>query len=712
MPIKIRLLTAAQLLLLALILPAAPARAQALHLVPQPRQIKTQAGEFLLTPKTEIVLTRAHEKQDHLAAEILAAEIERLTGRLPRIRAVSSLPRSRGIIFLGRAGDKDGGLEALLERQGLSIGAGFSDQGYVLGAGPERIVIAARTGQGVFYGVQTLRQLLRPDSQSRPSCPAVAIRDWPAMPWRGFQDDISRGPIPTLDYMEQQIRTLSAYKINLFALYMENVYDFRSEPLVAPKGPSLTAAEIGQLVAYGRRYHVTILPEQEAFGHLHKLLRLEKYSDLAEVPHGGVLSPVQPGSFALIRNMLNELVPLFPGPFFHIGADETSELGEGQTKALADKEGVGRVYIDFLKRIDTILRPYHKHVLFWGDIAVKHPELLGMVPKDMIAVAWDYSAADNFDALLAPYKKAGVRTWVSPGAGNWKAIFPDLTGAFINIRNFTRDGQKFGSSGMLNTTWNDDGESLVDMTWPALVFGAACAWQPGQSSIDDFWASYDWAFYRAPGHNFAAAIQKLAQVNDLLDDAGFGGSNDQDFWLDPFSTAGARFAQQTKPKVHEIRLDAEDALATIYRERATARLHPQTLDSLAFAARRLDALGMKIQYTAEIDNLYRDAYLHMGNPNRVYRNLYRISSTNGRMEDMRNQTTELEAEYARLWNRQYHPFWLGNVLIRYNNLASLYQSKIGRLQVVISEYHQTSEIPTPESLGFVFAQVAREAAKQ
>jgi hexosaminidase len=710
-PMRYRPFTAATALFLTLLLFALPARSQVLHLIPQPRQIKTQFGEFFITRKTEIVITRRHEEQDRLAAQILAGEIGRLTGRSPRIRIERSLPRSREIIFLGRAGEKDRELDSLLEKQRQSIAPNFSSQGYVLDADPHRIVVAARSAQGVFYGVQTLRQLLRPDSNGRPSCPAVAIRDWPAMTWRGVQDDLSRGPIPTLDYMERQIRTLSAYKINLLGLYMENVFDFRTEPLIAPKGPSLTAAEIKQLVDYGRRYHVTILPEQEAFGHLHKVLRLETYSDLAEIPHGDVLTPTQPGSFVLIHNMLTELAPLFPGPFFHIGADETTQLGLGQTKTLVEKEGIGQVYIGFLKRIDAILRPYNKRILFWGDIAMKHPELLNLLPKDMIAVAWDYSPADTFDPLLAPYKKAGIPTWVSPGAGNWKRIFPDLDSAFVNIRNFARDGQKFGSQGMLNTTWNDDGESLVNMTWPALVFGAACAWQTGQSSISDFWASYDWAFYRAPGHDFAAAIQELAQVNDLLDDAGFGGANDQDFWLNPFTPAGARFALETQPQVRQVRLDAEKALATFYTARASAHLHAETLDDLIFAARRLDALGLKIQYTGEIDSLYRDAYLNMANPTMVYRDLYRISSTNGRLEDLRDETTELEADYAKLWRRQYHSFWLGNVLIRYDNLAGLYQAKIQSLEIVINDYHRTSEIPPPENLGFVYAPAAGTADK-
>ncbi len=699
---RLRFAIAAPLLLLGLAATSLPVHAQTLNLIPAPRDVRPLSGQFQLNRRTEIVVTRKYARQDMTAARMLQKEIERISGRKPRIRTERSMPGRHDTIFLGRTTRRDRRLDRLLERQNLSIGTGFSAQGYVLYAGPRRIVVAARTGQGLFYGVQTLRQLLGQDAQNPTACPAVTIRDWPAMPWRGVQDDVSRGPIPTLAYMEKQIRTLSSYKINMFGLYMENVFEFKDHPLIAPKGAALAPAEVKKLVAFAHRYYVTVLPEQEAFGHLHKLLRLEIYNKLAEVPHGSVLTPVQPGSFQLIDSMLSEEAKVFPGPFFHIGADETIELGQGQTKELAEKEGLGAVYLNFITRIDKMLAPFHKQVLFWGDIAMHYPQLLRTLPRNMIAVPWEYGDANNFDALLKPYKQAGVRTIVSPGANNWNRIFPDFDTAFLNIRNFVRDGQKYGSIGMLNTMWNDDGESLMDMAWPALVYGAACSWQQGQSSRKNFWNSYDWAFYRARGHHFADAIQKLAKVNQLYDNAGMGGTNDKNFWVNPFSEPGAQFAEDALPVAHEARIDAEEALASLYRQKTEAHLHQRTLGDLIFAAERLDVLGLKVQYTASVGNLYHDAYLHMGNRSRGFSDLYRISATNGRLEDLRDFTTRLESAYTRLWNQQYRPFWLGNVLVRYNAMAQLYQSKIQEMDVVIAQYGQTSEIPTPQQMGFVY----------
>src|SRR5262249_39586340 len=287
-------------------------------------------------------------------------------------------------------------------------------------------------------------------------------------------------------------------------------FDYQSHPLIGPKEGSLNASEVKELVSYAKRYWVTILPEQQAFGHLHHVLKNEKYSDLAETPHGHVLAPVNEKSYELIKDLYDELVPLFPGPLFHIGADETFELGRGQTKARADELGIGRVYIEHLKRVAEIMKPYNKRLMFWGDVAMHYPQALDILPKDVIAVAWDYRAANNFDAVLKPYKEAKLGIFVSPGASNWRRIFPDLDLAFLNIKGFVRDGQKYSALGMLNTTWDDDGETLFGMTWPAVVFGGACAWQPGEASIETFKSRYDWIFYRSPDRIFQEAIQNLS----------------------------------------------------------------------------------------------------------------------------------------------------------------------------------------------------------
>jgi len=102
---------------------------------------------------------------------------------------------------------QDQRIKEFLASKGLKADS-IGDQGYLLFSDDSHLIVAANTGQGLFYGVQTLRQLLHPDGKTL-ICPAVSIRDWPSMEWRGVQDDISRGPIPTEDFMKRQIRTLA-----------------------------------------------------------------------------------------------------------------------------------------------------------------------------------------------------------------------------------------------------------------------------------------------------------------------------------------------------------------------------------------------------------------------------------------------------------------------------------------------------------------------
>ncbi len=677
--------------------------AQELNLIPEPKQVERRAGAFRVGSAVRIVLGAAHAREDRTAAEMLAEEIQAATGRKVPITTSRAAGVSSGVIYLARLGD-DSRLRAALAARGLRAEEAFDPEGYLLDADSRRIWVTGASGQGLFYGVQTLRQLLRPNGNKgrgkQMVCPAVAIKDWPAMRWRGVHDDISRGPVPTLDYMKQQIRTIAEYKLNLFALYIEHVFDYQSQPVFAPKEAALTAAEVRELEGYARRYYVTLLPEQQAFGHLHHLLKYELYNDLAETPHGHVLAPVNEKTYELIRELYAELVPLFPGPFFHIGADETRELGTGQSKARSDEIGLGRLYLEHLKRVAEILKPYHKRLLFWGDIAVRYPELLHILPKEMVAVPWEYEPKASFEGLIEPFQRAGMEIIVAPGARNWNRIFPDLDAALVNIRNFTRDAQKFGALGMLNTTWDDDGEALFPMTWPAVVFGAAGSWQAGESSIEAFQANYDWAFYRNDDGTFREVLAQLARSHALLAGQGLGGALDDAFWMDPFTEAGARYTEKALPVARELRLAAERALALLYRQRARARAHAETLDALVFAAMRLDVLGMKVQFASECSRFYRDAYQNRTDPARVRRGFAEISGINGRLEDLRDAATRLRAAYAELWGKENRPYWLGNVLVRYDLLASRFQAKIESLRAALLLYREQGTLPPPEALGF------------
>jgi hexosaminidase len=677
---------------------------RALKLLPAPKEVRLAEGKLVIKPSTTILIS---DSEDRLAAETLREEIHERGGIKLAIERAASAPKTPGQISLARLNDR--GVRAYLESQGVKVddfgNGNLAKQGYVIRVTDSGILIAGQSAQGLFYGVQTLRQLLQERENGAGKTreliiPAVTIRDWPSMEWRGVSDDISRGPIPTLAYLKYQIRTLAEYKINLLGFNMENVFDFESQPLVPPEEASLTRAEIKELVAYAAKYFITILPEQQAFGHLHQFLKYEIYSDIAETPHGHVLTPTNPRTYDFIRQVYGEVVPLFPGPFFHIGSDETFELGQGQTKALAASEGLGRVYLEHLQKVFAIMQPYHKQLMFWGDIAVKYPELLTILPKEMIAVPWDYDPKPSYENIITPYMNAGLRVVVAPGAANWGVIWPDLDTAFVNIRNFVRDGQKHQAMGVLNTTWCDDGESLLEMTWPALVFGAAAGWRSGESNIEEFKRNFDWAFYRNEDSTFADAIENLDRSHTLLAAQKLDNASNELFWSDPFSGRGASMAVKALPAMHDLRLGAEGAIQSLAHNRAKAHLHRETLDDMVFAAWRLDALGLKIQFTSEIDHFYWDAYQNQADSKRVEADLDEIMGINGRLESQRDAITKLRRMYVEAWNRENHPYWLDNVLVRYDNLASETQAKIVAVQEAGRQYDNTKTLPAPEQLGF------------
>ena len=144
----------------------------------------------------------------------------------------------------------------------------------------------------------------------------------------------------------------------------------------------------------------------------------------------------------------------------------------------ARTRGVGAVYFEHLNRVRELLAPYNRKLIFWGDIALNHPDLIGNIPKDLIVANWDYTPRESFATRIDPFKNAGLQQLVCPGVWGWNQIFPNVDVSSKNIINFVRDGQAAGAIGMLNTTWDDDGETLFEHGWYGIVLGAAASGPP------------------------------------------------------------------------------------------------------------------------------------------------------------------------------------------------------------------------------------------
>jgi hexosaminidase len=694
---------------------AAFASAQtSLKLIPIPREVHGGA-EVPLAHGVRVVCASPCSAEDQFAVDDLSSA---LLGR--------NIPVTEA-----------GGFPIELTRLAAHPDAKFTDEmkaeGYTIQTTTTGLTVTGDTAEGVFYGAQTVKQLIVGDG-AQAVLHGAAIRDWPAMKYRGLDDDLSRGPITTLEFEKHMIRTIAAYKVNLYSPYFEHTQQYASNPLMGPPG-SVTAEEAKELVAYAKLYHITIIPEQEAFGHLHNSLTWEQYQQLAETPHGEVLAPGQPGSIALITQMFNELAAIYPGPFLHIGADETTDLGVGQTKADVDSRGLAAVYLDFMQRVVTALKPLNRKILFWGDIAQDAPDLLKGLPQSFkdstIAIAWVYNPEPKgYDKYLTPFTKAGFETWVAPSVNNFRKVYPDNNNALANIQRFTADGQRLGSTGQLNTIWNDDGEGLFNQSWYGILFGAAAAWQKGESSIPAFQDSYAQVFHGDSTGALNEAQKEMMLAHLVLkDQAHVGDGTNSIFWLDPMSEDGLRIGAQVRPFAHDLRMHAERALTLIaqaraaapatavatktptgydpaatYPSAATSLRETSAIDALELGARRMDFIGLKFQLSEEIAEGYQRAYSMQNTKDRkqrmdVGRELSEINGVNGRIQDYINAYSLMRDLFEQSWYRSNRAYGLRPMLEHYDYTIGIWYGRADRLRSAQRQWSDTRTLPTAASLG-------------
>lgn len=219
---------------------------------------------------------------------------------------------------------------------------------YRLTLSSESIEIRAGSPAGVFYGCQTLYQLLR---QYGPYLPCLHSEDGPDFPVRGFMLDISRDRVPMLATLLALVDRLAEWKINHLQLYTEHTFAYTGHEAVWQHASPLTGAEILQLDAYCRERFIDLVPNQASFGHMERWLKHPGYRSLAESPNGWVsslghpipdpvtLNPLHSGSLDLVARLYQDLLPHFRSRFFNINGDETFELGQGACREAVQARG-------------------------------------------------------------------------------------------------------------------------------------------------------------------------------------------------------------------------------------------------------------------------------------------------------------------------------------------------------------------------------------
>ena len=349
------------------------------------------------------------------------------------------------------------------------------DQSYRLTISKKGVLMEATTETGLFYAEQSLKQLHRYATLTDTEIPCMTILDWPDFKLRGWQDDISRGPIVSMEYLKRLIPQLAECKVNFFTLYTEHTFRTESHPDVAP-ADAFTAEEIKELEELCNRHHMELIGNQQCFAHFEEILKNPFYEDLADAPDN--LNPANEKSYAFLEDLIREEAQVYHSKLFNINCDETESLGSGKAKAYVDSIGSTTAYYRHINRVNDIVRRYGKRAMMWGDIADQHPEIIQNLDKDIILLAWSYAARDSYDEFLQPYVESGHEFMVAPGVSLSSRVWPYQHDYASNIPHLCRDGFRKGAFGVMNTCWDDFGESLINSALYGLALGAEMSWNP------------------------------------------------------------------------------------------------------------------------------------------------------------------------------------------------------------------------------------------
>ena len=385
-------------------------------LIPWPRSLDAREGAFVPAAGLAIGIADSGNAELGRLAALLRAYLKELAG-------VDASVGARGAITLAIRDDAPPGSEA-----------------YLLDITPERIDLAARDARGLFYGIQSLRQLV---AGSPKAIPAARIEDAPRFGYRGLHLDVGRHFFP-VDFIKRYIDLLASFKLNTFHWHLTEdqgwrleikkypklteVGAWRKETIVGharrgpksydgkPHGGFYTQDQARDVVAYAKERGVTVLPEIEMPGH--SLAAQAAYPELANVPgpfevrttwgiSDEVFSP-RDATFTFLENVLREVMDLFPSRYIHIGGDEApkkrwKESAEAQAiikkEKLADEDALQSW---FVQRIERFLNANGRRLIGWDEI------LEGGLAPDATVMSWRGTAGgiaaakQGHDVVMAP----------------------------------------------------------------------------------------------------------------------------------------------------------------------------------------------------------------------------------------------------------------------------------------------------------------------
>ena len=489
-------------------------------LVPRPTTFEPGNGDgFVVTPTTAIYVPAGNEEM---------IRIGRFLSDWMGIAAGPAPPR----VDVGAPPPRD----AIVLQLGSMTGA--AGEAYELTVAAERVTITASRPEGVFYGVQTLRQLLPPHVEheatradaSRPvRAPAVRIADSPRFAWRGAMLDVARHFFD-VDDVKRYMDLMALYKLNTLHLHLSDDQGWRIEikswPNLAIEGGKsevgggpggyYTQQDYSELVAYGRDRGITLVPEIEMPSHINAAL-----ASYAELNCDGVARQRYTGievgfsavcvdkdiTYKFIDDVVREIAALTPGPYFHIGGDEVRTL-------LAPPQ-----YVAFIERVQTIVESHGKEMIGWDEIATAKLSKTTVVQHWRPDGAPTQAAANGNRIVMSLANRAYLDMQYdgsSPIGLHW-AAYIDVPDAYDwDPMTVAKGIPESAIVGVEAPLWTETAANMRDVEWlafPRLAAIAEIGWSRGERRWTEFagrlgaqgprWTALGINFYRSPKISWA-----------------------------------------------------------------------------------------------------------------------------------------------------------------------------------------------------------------
>lgn len=529
---------------------------------------------------------------------------------------------------LPRSGSGEGAVRLRL----VSDGVPASDEGYVLEVTSRGVTIHSRAAAGLFYGLQTLGQLLEDSRDRNRPVPCLRITDWPAVSYRAVHFD-TKHHLDRMEYYYDEIDRLARYKVNAVIWEIEDKLAYELQPEVAAPG-AISKQEMAALCRYARDRHVEISPLVQGLGHASFILK--HHPELRENPASDwEFCPSDPRTYELQFRLYRDALEAMPyGRFLHIGGDEITAIGIDERCRRTGKTAF-ELQMVWLKRVCDFAVSQGRVPIFWDDMPLKHAGLwqqiqgqqseeevarswnpskldaaVSLFPKNCIYMRWNYGDATRpaHRRLLDWYRQKGLRVMGATAAAAGDSPFlPRDRSRIGQIRGFCDLVARNGLEGILATCW-DDGSPHSETVWRGFAALGEYGWNPDGRSLDAFVEAHAWRAFGLEGPHATAFIDSLERSAFFFDGALVASGRRNPAWgatdfrlIDlPDPSAPGSWSRKHAVRLRNAAAEAvryrqtaaaiRDALGKARRGRYTLRVYQQTCEMLHYPARLLLAL--------------------------------------------------------------------------------------------------------------------------